>query len=263
MPSFSFVKGGLPVAFIFVPKVLRKQLKLLHLKKIYLHDHNNGFKDLTSDTYQIYPLFSHRDGEIQNHRIGIFGKSGSGKSTFVGELLDIMKHHKLGNPDKDIIVFSGVEQDEPIDRERNDEPPERVDIYDPEIYSDINDYCNSICVFDDVENLSDKNIDKAMQRLRNGMLERGRHKGIDIISISHDALSGNVTKKVHSESTGVVIFPAYSQVHQLQEYLTRYIGLAKKDISKITSLGDKSRWVYVSNTAPTYVIYKHGIYLVN
>jgi energy-coupling factor transporter ATP-binding protein EcfA2 len=263
MPSLSYVEGGKPVAVIIIPKNKRKELKDLHLRKIYLHDDDKGSTELTLDQCTMFPLFCHRKGEVQNNRIAIFGKSGSGKSHFVGDMLDVMKHKKLGCPDKEIFVFSGVEHDPPIDRERNGDPPERVDIHDPDMYGDIQEFGNSICVFDDVEHLYDKFANDSIQRIRNGMLERGRHHDLDVISISHDALSGGLTKKIHSESTGAVIFPNYTQIHQLSTYLTKYIGLSKKDIERIKGLGKKSRWVYVSNTAPTYVVYEHGIYLLN
>jgi len=68
---------------------------------------------------------------------------------------------------------------------------------------------------------------------------------------------------LHSESTACVIFPRYSQAHQLSTYLSKYIGLSKQAIEKIMDIGEhKSRWVYISNLAPTYIIYEHGIYLV-
>ena len=92
---------------------------------------------------------------------------------------------------------------------------------------------------------------------------KNNNNNTDIISISHNALGGNLTRFVHSEATGFTVFPAYSQVHQLSTYLKKYAGLSKQAIEKIFEIGEtKSRWLYVSNLAPMFVVYEKGIYLV-
>ncbi len=110
---------------------------------------------------------------------------------------------------------------------------------------DHNDFEDCVVVFDDIENLTNKNVNKQVLNLRNSMLEKGRHKNIDIISISHSALGGGITKFVHSEATGFVVFPRYSQVHQLTTYLTKYAGLSKQAIEKINEIGEnKSKYPF-------------------
>jgi hypothetical protein len=206
--------------------------------------------------------------ERQNNRIAILAKSGAGKSYFVGQLLDMLKSKKFGDPERDICIISGVEEDESLDRPRGPKgaktPPERVDLYSAE-FAELtpDDFQDCVVCLDDIENLTNKVANKQVLNLRNAMLERGRHNNIDVISISHNALGGNLTRFVHSESTACVVFPRYSQVHQLSTYLKKYIGLNNDAIQKIVEIGEnKSRWVYISNLAPTYVIYQRGIYLV-
>jgi len=272
MPSLSFKsEGGKPVAFITVTKEEIKSkpvLKNINNQVIYLHDDNSGEKSLEFEDMNIFPLLKFKEGEHQNNRIAILAKSGAGKSHFVGRLLDTMKSKALGDPDREIVIISGVDQDAPLDRPRGKkgekQPPERIDLNDPSLSElDSSDFENCIVVFDDIENLTNKTINKQVLNLRNSLLEKGRHKNIDVISISHNALGGNVTRFVHSESTACVVFPRYSQVHQLSTYLSKYIGLSKQAIEKIMDIGEhKSRWVYISNLAPTYIIYEHGIYLV-
>jgi len=111
--------------------------------------------------------------------------------------------------------------------------------------------------------LSNKAVSRTVLNLRNALLERGRHNRTDVITISHNALGGSLTKFVHSEATAFVVFPAFAQVHQLNTYLKKYAGLSKQTIEKIINLGEtKSRWIYVNNLAPCYVIYQKGIFLV-
>jgi len=272
MPSLSFKSdGGRPIAYVNVSKEEmsdKPELKELNNQIIYLHDDNSGEKSIEMEDINIFPLLKFKEGEKQNHRIAIFGKSGSGKSHLVGRMLDMLKSKKHGNQDRDIVIISGVEEDAALDKPRGKKgskaEPERIDIYSPE-FSEMtpDDFEDSVVVFDDIENLTNKNANKTVLALRNSMLERGRHKNIDIISISHNAIGGNLTRFVHSEATGFVIFPRYSQVHQLSTYLSKYAGLSKQAIEKIINIGEnQSRWIFVSNLAPMYVIYEHGCYLV-
>ncbi len=233
MPSLSFKsEGGKPVAFITVSKEEIKSkpgLKNIKNQIIYLHDDESGEKSLEFKDLNVFPLSKFREGEHQNNRIAILAKSGAGKSHFVGRLLDTMKSKDLGDPDREIVIISGVEEDEPLDRPRGRRgektPPERIDMNDPSFAEmDSRDFENCIVVFDDVENLTNKTINKQVLNLRNSLLEKGRHKNIDIISISHNALGGNLTRMLHSESTACVIFPRYSQVHQLSTYLNKSLS---------------------------------------
>ncbi len=107
------------------------------------------------------------------------------------------------------------------------------------------DFEDCIVVMDDIENLTNKSVNKTSLSLRNAIFDRGRHKNIDIISISHQAMGGNMTKFIHSESTGNFVFPAFSQTHQLNSYLSKYCGLSKEAIKKIVDVGEnKSRWFF-------------------
>ncbi len=213
-------------------------------------------------------MFKFREGEKQNNRVAIFGKSSSGKSHFVGQVLDTMKSKKHGNQERDIVIISGVDEDESLDRERGPKGkktvPERIDMYSPEfVEMTPQDFEDCVVVFDDVENLTNKAVSRAVMNLRNSLLEKGRHYKTDILTISHNALGGNLTKFVHSEATAFVVFPAFAQVHQLNTYLRKYAGLSKQTIEKIIELGEtKSRWIFVNNLAPCYVIYQKGIFLV-
>jgi len=270
MPSLSFdSENGKPIAYIKLSKEQKTQpeLKMYNNQVIYLHDNNTGVKEITFKDLNVFPLFKFREGEKQNNRINVSGKSGSGKSHLVGRILDTLTSKKHGNPEREIVIISGVDEDDALDTERgpkgNKKLPERIDMYDPGFLElTPEDFEDCIVVFDDIENLTNKAVNKAVLNLRNSMLEKSRHFNTDILSISHNSLGGNLTRFVHSEATGFVIFPAYSQVHQLTTYLKKYAGLSKDAIEKIFNIGEnKSRWIYVNNLAPMFVVYEHGVYL--
>jgi len=231
MPSLSFKEqDGKPIAYITVTKEQIKakpELKAFNNKIIYLHDHANGVKEIDLKDISVFPLLKSKEGEKQNNRVAIFGKSGSGKSHLVGRMLDMFKSKRFGDPEREIVIISGVEEDPALDKPRGPRgektEPERIDIYSPEFAEmDISDFENCVVVYDDVEMLSNKVANRQVLNLRNAI-----------------------------------------QVHQLTTYLTKYAGLSKQAIEKINEIGEnKSRWLYVSNLAPMYVIHEKGAYLI-
>ena len=89
-------------------------------------------------------------------------------------------------------------------------------------------------------------------KLRDQMFEMGRHFNTHIISVSHDALVGKDTKTVKSEATSVILYPQFTQQHQMKEYLTKYVGFDKKRTKMIMTL--PSRWVFINLNAPNYLV---------
>jgi len=272
MPSLSFdSENGKAIAYIKVNKEELKakpELKSFNNQVIYLHDDNLGVKEISFDDLNIFPVFKNNNGENQINRISVFGRSGVGKSSLVGKMLDSMKSKQHGNPDREICIISGIKEDMALDKERGPRgkklPPERIDLYDPS-FAEMTpeDFEGCIVIFDDIEAMTNKAVSRAVLNLRNTMFETSRHFGTDIISISHNCIGGNLTRYVNSESTGFVLFPGFSQVHHIQTYLKKYGGFSKEAIAKVINIGEtKSRWVYCSNMSPAYVVYEHGCYLV-
>lgn len=262
MPSLNFTsENGRPIAFI------KAATKEFDKSIIYLHEENQGPQEINIPEFTYFPLLGKVKDEVQNHRIAVIGKSGSGKSYFVGQMLDVMKSKKLGDKEREIVIYSGVLEDPPLDKPRGKkgqkEPPMRINLdSSSELSLDINDLENCIVVFDDIEKLASKEANQRVLELRDILLEKGRHHNIDIISISHNPFGGKTTRMVHTESSGIVLFPSKSTHKHIADYLSKYIGFSRDNIQKIKDLGEHSRWVYISNTAPTYVVHEHGVLLM-
>ena len=129
----------------------------------------------------------------------------------------------------------------------------RLNIDNEEIYElEIEYFYNTIVVMDDVEKSTDKTFIKWVIALREQIFEAGRHHSIDIISVSHDLLGGNLNKTVKAECTGAFLFPQFNQPHQSKEYMRKYLGFDNNTIIEIMKL--PSRWVYISTNAPNYYI---------
>jgi Cdc6-like AAA superfamily ATPase len=217
---------------------------------------------------EIFPFFE--KVKEQNHRLMVTGSSGSGKSTLIGRLLDQMIKNKPRPTEEDIqnkrlpgqvVIFSAVHSDPPLDKPRKGLDPIRIDLENTELFDlTWEDFDESIVIFDDIEYYHDKKVNKKLLELRSSMFERSRHMNTDLISVSHLAMSGSVNKTVKSEMTGLFVFPQHTQAHQTKQMLKLYMGLNEAQILRIMAL--PSRFVYISNHSPHYVVYKFGVYLL-
>lgn len=190
----------------------------------------------------------------------IAGPSGSGKSTYASKIIE--NFHKLF-PDNNIYIFSRLESDPVLDRLK----PIRVTldnslIEDPiDVHSELQQ--GDLILFDDCDTLQDKKLKDAVSRLKNDILETGRHLNLYIIITSH-LINGNDkkdTRTVLNEAHTITIFPKSGSTYGINYVLKNYIGLNKQQINKIISL--PSRWVTIGKSYPQYVLYEKGIYLIN
>ncbi len=222
---------------------------------------------------QCFPYFPRNDE--MNHRIAVIGKSGSGKSFTIGLVLDQMIHNKPEpHPERSkerkqdptrgrIIIFSGVNQDLPLDRIRRNLPPVRPNIEDkdglmkikPQMFNDC------IVVFDDIEKITNKDVNKFLRDLRGNLMECGRHTRCDVISVSHNILAGSANKEVKNELTGMFLYPDYNQKHTTDTFLQKYIGLTKDVIEDKVMVRESrtSRWVFIGCLSPIYIVWDKGI----
>jgi len=188
-------------------------------------------------------------------RVFCAGPSGSGKSTIAGQYIEeLMKMF----PKKEFILFSKVEEDEALDHLK----PNRVNISKKLIDYPIKteDLKNSITLFDDIDKIQDPKIVDSLQRLRNAMLETGRHDLTYTICCGHQIANNAETKVQLNECDCVIFFPR-AGVHGIKYFLTSYCGLSKKQIEKIIHL--PSRWVAIFKIYPMYVLYEKGCFLLN
>ncbi len=197
------------------------------------------------------------DGNLQpikedNHMsIIVAGKAGSGKSTWIK---NFVKDLKKRYPDLRVILFSKKDSDPSIDEIE----PLRIKL-DMEMVDNpikVEELKNSICIFDDVEALADKKVENAIIRLRDDLVNTGRQYNITILSAIHSLLGYKKTRDLLQEATGVVFFNCGGAKNQIMTYLTKYVGLKKTTVDKLTKL--PSRWVYLRLNVPMVAIHSTG-----
>jgi hypothetical protein len=187
----------------------------------------------------------------KNQRDALFisAPSGAGKSRFSAEY--ILNMRKLKQFKKaPVILFSASRNDDPAYKDIKNF--HKVDIYSPELgLLDIQDLENSICLFDDFDQVSDKSILKFLRDILKQILELGRKLNISVICIVHDTLQGNHTKPLIFECNSVVLYPKFS-FRTASQFLKNYLGFGKEEILSLKKR--KGRFVFIRKSIPLYQI---------
>lgn len=198
---------------------------------------------LKSGTFQLYPCGDYRI-------IYICGSSGSGKSIWAANYIRL--HLEL-YPKSKFYIFSRVDYDEPLDALK----PRRVVLDDSIIDNpfEIDEIPNnSICLFDDVDVISDDAIKKVVYNIKDQITNMGRHKNISCLATSH-LINGNdrkTTRTVLNEAQAVVIFPQMGSCYGIKYYLKNYFGLSPREAKYV--LKTESRWVCLLTRAPQIMV---------
>ena len=111
------------------------------------------------------------DTTKEREMVYMTGPSGTGKSTYNRKYLEQWKKKK--NKDKEIYMFSSLPEDESLD----DVKPQRIKL-DSSIYEEpieVEEFKDSVAIFDDIDVISDKKIRDAVYNILNKVLEIGRH----------------------------------------------------------------------------------------
>ena len=183
----------------------------------------------------------------------VCGPNQAGKSTYVAEYLrNFHKAHK----DMPILLFSKLEEDSVLD---DIDAVERVVCEElPEEFN-IEEYADTMCVFDDIDQFS-KDISNTLIGMINEILCNGAHHGISIVITNHLLSDYKKTRTILNEVSCITVFPHSGCSYQLKDVLKRYVGMEKKQIEKVANT--PSRWVTIFKDYPLVVLHQKGCYIV-
>lgn len=187
----------------------------------------------------------------------ITGSSGSGKSYYTREYI---KQYHLSYPKHPIYLFSSLSDDTTLDSIKY---LKRIKLDDKFLNTDftIEDFANTLIIFDDTDVISNKYMKMKLQDIMNIILETGRHTKTSFIYTSHIANKGNDTKTILNETHSITIFPNTAGARTIKYLLEGLFGLDKHQIKKIKQLGTtKSRWITITKTYPLIVLHQKGAY---
>lgn len=214
----------------------------------------------------IQPLPNVEPNQVDN--LYIVGRSGSGKSTFIGQYVKAFL--MLFGKDSPIYLFSS----KPVETE-----PNFLDFLDnihqiyltaDELDSYVNDesgispyehfvskHGKSLCIFDDIEDLSPK-IERMIKAIQSNILKTGRSSGIYTLNSRHVLNSGSKSKDIWIEANKIVIFPSGVPKCHIEYGMNKYLGFNKESLNEL--LNTKSRWIMISTRVPLYVIDEYRSY---
>jgi len=189
----------------------------------------------------------------------VTGRSGTGKSSWISDYLD---SYKQKYPNNEIVIFSKLDKDEALDRHN----PIRIDnqtlLENP--IDNLEELANTCCIFDDTTSIPDKKINAAVQKVRDMILETGRHFNITCLVTSHVPMAGNLTKFPIREAHKIVTFPEGNE-KPTEDILRTYCGFGKRGenelLEKMVSR-EHSRWGCLSRNIPAYVLFKRSAELL-
>jgi hypothetical protein len=157
-------------------------------------------------------------------------------------------------------VFSSLETDPTLDSLKY---IKRIKLNKPEyLESELtaSEFENSLCLFDDIDVISNKKQLKKTMDILNSILQTGRHFNVSCIYTSHASTAGHGTKIILCEAHVIVCFPSSSGGKMLKYLLDQYLGLNKTQIEKMKNI--KSRWVAVVRQFPRAIITQHSASLL-
>lgn len=193
----------------------------------------------------------------------ISASSGSGKSVFTSFYLE---NYISVYPKRKIYVFSAIDEDEALDKlpitriTLDNELLEEINNKGVDNVLDLQDIKNSVVVFDDVDVIKNDLIREFVFKLRDSILETGRHFNITCLVTSHTIAAGRKTRTQLTEANYLVIFPGRSPSKQITYILEVYLNFSKDQIKRILKFRDT--WVMISTIQPRYILTKTGAYLL-
>lgn len=239
---------GVPIANIYKMDPIRYK-DTLCIDPDFQGDDKLTVKD--NEFIQLIPR--QKDREI----LYIVGASGSGKSYFALQYLKEYKKKYKNNP---IYIFSALNEDATLDQMKS---IKRIDINNSDFINEefnIDDFENSLCVFDDIDVISNKYVRYKVYEIMNMISQTGRHSKTSAIVTSHLPCKGNETKIIINEAHNIVFFPRGLGGSSMTYLLEKQLGLSKKQIDKIKK--SRSRAVVFVKTFPNVILFNKSAEIV-
>lgn len=210
-----------------------------------------------------FELLPKSDGRFIDY---VVGKSGSGKSTLCSKKA---KYYHMMYPDNDIYLFSRVDEDDAFKEMEKKGIIKRIKI-DQSIIEEpidvLNEFEDCLCIFDDVDTFADNRLMKAIDNIRDQIMQLGRHKNVSLMNCSHNVSNTGagmkITRTIMNELHHLIFFNKSCNYHQIKYCLKKYFGLVDTQIDSIVK-NKGTRWTCISSDHPQYVMTEDLVYLLN
>jgi len=202
---------------------------------------------LDAGQFVIYPT-------RETERVFIAGRSGCGKSSLASMYA---REYREMFPNNNMFIVSTHDEEKAYQSfDIHKIALDDTFIESPPTLDDLN---NSLIIFDDCDNLTDKKLQDAVKRVNSNLIANGRKYNIHVLTLSHTLMDYSRTRHLLIEANRVIFFLGGSAYHTMR-FLKEYAGLNKKQAQKI--IGLRSRWVCLGLTVPNYFISENEISLI-
>lgn len=207
------------------------------------------------------PVFTtEKNRETNRDIVYICGKNGSGKSYYAGEYVSL--YAKMF-PDDKIVLITRLSEDTTFTKLGIEKRLHRIVVSDKILQDkfELDDFKHSLVIMDDVDSSKNsKELKKYIHRLRDDLIENGRHHLINMLITSHQITNYKDTRTVLDECSCIVLFPNMNIPYQIDRVLKTYFSMNSNQRKKIFDL--PSRWVAINNKYQ-FITHQHGIYMMN
>jgi hypothetical protein len=223
-----------------------------------------------------------------NERITMFGESGSGKSRLAAQY---GLQFRCMFPGRKIVIFCAQEEDPAfyhVEKDENgellkddddkpilcrDEKGEPMPLFpfleyilgssddDLDVLSElkIEELENTLCIFDDIDNIVDEKVKKKAHLLVNKCYADGRKRNIRSIYLGHVAFAGLQNRTILQETSKYVFFPK-TGADQILNFFTNKLKMSAPKARQYSSMNVD--WLCLVKAAPRYFIYPTGILII-
>lgn len=214
-------------------------------KKRYIEDYSDSFKIKDGSLIAIpHPT--------KRFCMYIYGPSGMGKSTATER---VMKTYNTFFPKREIFLITLVNDPEDFREVKYARVPvEKASLHE----IDTSQFKNTLFVFDDTDTILDDGLRDNVLRLRNHILETGRHDNISIVVTTHTFNNRKETKTILGECTLCILFLLENWGTTITNAMKYYFGFDKDVTDKIQAFSNKSRYCIIRKRHPRHVVYSDG-----
>lgn len=247
-------------------KLHSKTAYMNHIRNICKDNAKSQFKaeinldiNTTSKFFPI-PNIDLKKDNLEHEIIFVSGPPKCGKSYFVNEYVKI--YNKI-LPENDIFLITTHEQDDTLTFNNYKKllVDDQLCIDSPQIQE----FENSLVVFDDIESSRHAKGTKYCWNLLDDINKNGRHYNISVIITNQECRMGKKTKGLLSMMSKLVIFPSCGSRYQYDRLLKEHLGFNIIQLNKLYHLpfdNDRNRFCLISRTAPQYVLTPFCCYML-
>lgn len=213
---------------------------------------NDLILEADDETFQLIP-----NNKKERSCHAVFGQAGSGKSFWC---CNYIKEYIKVHPKRPIYLFTTITSD--IGCLKDIKKIKIIQLTE-EFANDnigVEELKESLCLFDDIDNIRDKQLKKKLFQTLNDCLQVGRKFEIDVLITFHVATAGNDTKIILNECNSISFNYKTFGNRALKYLLDSYLGLDKKQIERVKKLD--GRMITVLKTYPKLVLSEKELYIL-